>query len=167
MDIKYCIEQVEMFNEIAGNLNNVTHDNLVAQAKVVLEEAKELYEAVLSGDCNEILKEAADCLVVNTGFALLLKEQGYDIKGAWNAVNINNLSKFPVDEKIACDSVDILADQGVFCKIEANDHYQVFVIKNEAGKVMKPINYKKCSVAPYTPKGILPKVKLPEQGEID
>lgn len=157
MGIEHCIDQVVVFNDIAGNLDNITQESLVAQANVVEEEGKELLEAVLEGNPNEILKECVDVLVTIHGFVKMLEEQGYDVIGAWNAVNINNLSKFPIDEKIACDSVDALADQGVFCKIEANDHYQVFVIKDEQGKVRKPINYKKCSVAAYTPKGVLPK----------
>lgn len=166
MTIEECVSGVELFNEIAGNSGLITQESLIAQAKVVAEEGNELLEAVLEGSPNEILKECVDVLVTIHGFVKMLEEQGYDILGAWNAVNINNLSKFPVDEKIACDSVDALADQGVFCRIEENDHYQVFVIKDGQGKVRKPINYKKCSVAAYTPKGILPRVKLPEQGEI-
>ena len=160
MNIQDCINDVALFNEIAGNFNLVTQESLVAQANVVEEEGKELLEAVLEGNPNEILKECIDCLVVVHGMAQMLQEQGYDILSAWNAVNKNNLSKFPLTEKEACDSVDALSDQGVFCTIEANDHYQVYVIKDEHSKVRKPVGYKKCSVAAYTPKGVMPKVEV-------
>lgn len=164
MTIEECVSGVELFNEIAGNFNLVTQESLVAQANVVEEEGRELLEAALEGNPNEILKECIDCLVVVHGMAQMLQEQGYDVLGAWNAVNKNNLSKFPLTEKEACESVDALSDQGVFCTIETNDHYQVYVIKDENGKVRKPLNYKKCSVAAYTPKGIMPKLSFPEQG---
>lgn len=164
MNINDCINSVELFNEIAGNLDNITNEKLIAQAKVVAEEGNELLEAVAEGKPNDVLKECVDVLVTIHGFVKMLEAQGHDIIGAWNEVNVNNLSKFPTDEKIACDTVDKFSDEGIFCTIEENKDYNVFVIKNENGKVVKPIGYKKCSVASYTPKGILPKVKLPEQG---
>ena len=159
MKLQDMIDQVELFNLIAGNLSNITHERLVAQAKVVAEEGNELLEAVWEANPNEILKEAVDVLVTIHGFVKMLEEQGYDVIGAWNEVNKNNLSKFPLTEKEACESVDTLSDQGVFCTIEQNEYYQVYVIKDENSKVRKPAGYKKCSVASYTPKGVLPKAQ--------
>ena len=164
--IKECVEQVKMSNEIAGNFNLVTQESLVAQAKVVEEEGKELLEAALDGNPNEILKECVDVLVTIHGFVAMLEEQGYNVMDAWRDVNTNNLSKFPTSEKVAYDSVIALSDEGVFCNVEENSQYQVYVIKNEAGKVMKPIGYKKANVSFFTPKGIMPKVKIPEQAEV-
>lgn len=165
MNIQQCIDQVVLFNEIAGNLDNVTNDKLLAQAKVVREEGIELLEAVKDGNPNEILKEAVDVLVTIHGFIKMLEEQGYDVLGAFNEVNINNLSKFPLTEKEAVDSAEMLSEQGIPCNIEENKHFQVFVLKDQFGKIRKPINYKKCSVAPYTPKGIMPKMKIDEMGD--
>lgn len=165
MNINDCIDQVVIFNEIAGNLDNITHESLIAQAKVVAEEGNELLEAVAEGNPNEILKEAIDVLVTIHGFVKMLEEQGYDIVGAWSEVNTNNLSKFPTDEKVACDTVDKFSDEGIFCTVEENKDYNVFVIKDENSKVRKPFGYKKCSVASYTPKGILPKVKIDNTGD--
>jgi len=164
MNINDCIDQVVIFNEIAGNLSNVSHEGLIAQAKVVAEEGNELLEAVAEGNPNEILKEAVDVLVTIHGFVKMLEEQGYDVIGAFNEVNINNLSKFTPSANIANLTIQEFEDKGIKVYGEENLDYNVFVIKNEHGKVVKPSGYKKCSVASYTPKGILPKVKLDDVG---
>ena len=157
MSIQKCIDQVTMFNEIAGNLSNVTHENLIAQAKVVFEEGDELFGAVMNKDPNEILKECVDCLVVVHGFAKMLEEQGYDVLGAWNEVNTNNLSKFPHTEAEVIFTKQHYEKDGVELVAEYNPDYGVFVLKDTSSKVRKPLSYKKCSVASYTPKGVLPK----------
>lgn len=157
MSLNHCITQVGIFNDIAGNLSNVTHESLLAQAKVVKEEGDELLEAVQHADVNEILKECVDVLVTIHGFVQMLEKQGYDVVGAWKEVNSNNLSKFTSSLVTAEDSVLSLGMIGVKAVQEYNEQYDVFVIKDEQGKVRKPLGYKKCSVASYTPKGVLPK----------
>lgn len=157
MQTQQLIDQVELFNTIAGNLSNVTYENLIAQAKVVFEEGNELFGAVMDKDPNEILKECVDCLVVVHGFAKMLEEQGYDVLGAWSEVNNNNLSKFPKHATVAGLSVADYLSRDITVHYTHNEEYDVFVIKNDAGKVVKPIDYKKCSVASYTPKGVLPR----------
>ena len=157
MDIQKCIDQVTMFNEIAGNLSNVTYENLIAQAKVVFEEGNELFGAVIDKDPNEILKECVDCLVVVHGFAKMLEEQGYNVLGAWSEVNKNNLSKFPTDEEDIVSSLEWYGNEGFDVICEYNDTFNAHVLKDSDGKVRKPLSYKKCSVASYTPKGVLPK----------
>lgn len=160
MSLNHCITQVGIFNDIAGNLDNVTHESLLAQAKVVKEEGDELLEAVQHADVNEILKECVDVLVTIHGFVQMLEKQGYDVLGAWKEVNTNNLSKFTSSLVAAENSVSNFGMQGIQTKYEYNEQYDVYVIKNEHGKVLKPLGYKKCSVASYTPKGVLPKMEV-------
>jgi len=159
MDIKECINGVTLFNEIAGNLQHITNDKLTAQAKVVREEGIELLEAVESGVENEILKECVDVLVTIHGFVKMLELQGYNVTAAFNHVNENNLSKFPTSDKIVSATIEHYQEQGITVSSTTVPHYNCFVIKNEAGKVVKPVNYDKCSVAKYTPTGSVPKVK--------
>lgn len=165
MNIQDCINDVALFNEIAGNFSQVTHESLISQSRVVREEGLELFEAVEEGNANEILKEAVDVLVTIHGFVKMLEEQGYDVIGAFNAVNKNNLSKFSTETHIVRQSLDYYDDQGIKITAEENNDYEVYVLKNEFGKVVKPVNYKKVNVAAYTPKGIMPKLSLPEIGD--
>jgi len=159
MGLKECIDGVTLFNEIAGNFSNITNDKLIAQSKVVREEGIELLEAVESGVENEILKECVDVLVTIHGFVKMLEEQGYDVMGAWSEVNSNNLSKFPSTDEAVEASLEYYYEQEIAVSATTVPDYNCFVIKNDAGKVVKPLGYKKCNVASYTPKGILPKVK--------
>lgn len=152
-EIKERYNEVQLFNDIAGNLSNVTHSSLVAQAKVVREEALELVEAVDEQDATNILKETTDCLVVIFGFMQMLEEQGYDVVGAWKQVNANNLSKFTPSYDIAIASQECFRSVEVAVDIERNDDYNVYVLKDEQGKIRKPNGYTKPCVAMFTPKG--------------
>lgn len=156
MSIQEQINQVETFNVIAGNLDHITEASLIAQAKVVREEALELYEAVSEGTPNEILKELCDCLVVTIGFMKMLEKQGYDVLAAWDAVNRNNYSKYEKHLAVAEGSVEYYKAQGIDVTIEYNDYFGVYILRDAAGKVRKPITYQKVNVAQYTPKGIPP-----------
>lgn len=154
--IKECIEQVVMFNDIAGNFDNVTHNTLLSQAKCVAEEGIELEQSVLSNNPNEILKECIDCMVVVVGMFKMLEQQGYDTLSAWKEVNSNNMSKFTISLCDVDESIEHYKDNGIEVTAEYNDFYNVYVLKDSAGKVRKPLSYNKASVACYTPKGIPP-----------
>lgn len=159
--IKGCIEGVALFNDIGGNLSNVNREKLIAQAKVVKEEGLELVEAVLGGNNEEILKECIDCMVTVVGMFKMLEQQGYDTMGAWLETNQNNMSKFTTSLIDVDDSIAHYYNKGVIVKAEYNDFYDVYVLKDECGKIRKPLSYKKCSVACYTPKGIPPVMDVP------
>lgn len=156
MSIKSCIKQVEMFNDIAGNLSHVSHNKLVAQGKVVREEALELCAAVATEDKHEILKECVDVLVTIHGFVKMLEQQGYNVLGAFEEVNVNNLDKFTSSLVVAEQSVAEYAKEGTTIDVTYNEFYGVYVLKDLAGKIRKPISYEKCSVEAFVPKGGMP-----------
>ena len=153
-DIKDLIGDVHLFNEIAGNYNNVDKDSLFGQSKLIVEEAKELYDAInlAEGDA-QILKETCDLLVVAFGMVGKLQHLGYDVSFAWQVVNANNLTKFPDSEEEVMESISDYKKQGVYITPEYNNQYECYVLKDENGKVRKKSSYKKCSVEAFTPKG--------------
>ena len=129
--------------------------DLLAQAKLILEEAQELYQAIEQDEGEEqILKETCDNLVVVFGMVAHLHMAGYNVWDAMQAVNSNNMTKF-------CNT----QSEAAYTKIgfEATDSSQEYTVKqlsynkwgvfNASGKMMKPLGYQKCSVAKFTPSG--------------
>ena len=106
------VEGVVTFNAISGNLLDVNNSSLLAQSKVVLEEATELLQAVSEKEGDEqILKGTVDCLVTVFGMVAMLNRLGYDVSGAWQAVNGNNMTKFPTNHVEAIYAADAIANE--------------------------------------------------------
>jgi len=147
-----CIKDVVLLNTYIGNYDNITDAQLLSQARVVREEGDELFDAVNNNEGQEqILKECVDALVTITGFATMLQRLGYDVTGAWNAVNSNNLSKFPATYTDACYTLTgYEATEGEGFTLTAVDTGK-WAVKDKHGKLRKPIGFKKCSVARFTP----------------
>ena len=145
------VEGVVTFNAISGNLLDVNSSSLLAQSKVVLEEAKELLQAVSEKEGDEqVLKETVDCLVTIFGMVAMLNRLGYDVSGAWQAVNGNNMTKFPTDRAEAIYAADVIATAtGKVCSVFERDGR--YIIKDGNNKIRKPLGYKKVSVLQYTP----------------
>lgn len=157
MNYKYldAIDLIEDFNEIGGNLRNVTEESLFAQAKVNKEEALELWDALYykEGEA-QILKEAIDCFVTSVGFLKMLEAQGYDVANALVHVGENNLSKFVSfdDPCLVQETVDFYKEQGVEVFVENNTEYELTVIKDWNGKIRKPVGYIPADVSKFVPK---------------
>ena len=150
LDMENCVLGVYEFNRLAGNYDNITKEKLLAQAKVVLEEAKELLQAIENDEGEEqILKELCDCHVPITGISQMLILLGYGVFPAWKKVNANNLQKFCNTELEAIYSKEAYEAQGI--SVEINKIEEVFVLKDKNGKVRKPLNYEKVSVKEFTP----------------
>ena len=151
--IEECVLGVVEFNTLAGNFDDVSEENLIAQALVVREEADELFDAVNLKEGNtQILKECVDALATVHGFAAMLQRKGFDVVGAWKAVNENNMSKFVDSYETACyTKIGYEATEGDgFYVAKAGDKY---CVKDINHKVRKPMGYKKISVAAFTPEG--------------
>lgn len=153
-NIEECVLGVVEFNTLCGNLDAVTEENLLAQARVVQEEAVELFDAVHLKEGNtQILKECVDALVVIHGFAAMLQRAGFDVEGAWKAVNENNMTKFTSSYTDACYTkmgYESTEGDGFYVEqVGAN----LFCVKDKFHKVRKPIGYNKVSVAKFTPEG--------------
>lgn len=142
--IRKAYDQVREFNDIAGNLTNVTDESVDAQISFCFEEVAEVITAFEEGDRPEILKEACDLFVVTAGLLQKLEAQGYDVATALVRVNDNNLSKFP--------AVGELFGHPIGCTTTLNEKYNRLVIKDGVGKVRKPSNYCKPYMTDLIPK---------------
>jgi len=150
-----AIDLIEDFNEIGGNFKNITTEELLSQARVNKEEALELWDALtLEEGEAQILKEAVDNFVTVTGFLKMLEKKGYDVENALIHVGENNLEKFISfdDPCLVQETVDFYAEQGVKVTAENNMEYEFTVIKDENGKIRKPVGYVKADVSKFIPK---------------
>lgn len=147
-----CYDGVYKFNAVAGNLDNVTDEMLRAQARCVLEEAKELFTAVDENEGPEqLLKESIDVTVTIFGFLQQLYSRGYDVFGGMTKVNGNNLTKVSMDDAVTAYTLMAYEESGI--KVEKHRNPIGYCVKDEHGKIRKPVNYKSVSVAEFTPGG--------------
>lgn len=149
--IEDCVAGVAEFNVLAGNLEDITHETLLSQVRVVREEGNELYDAVFYEEGQEqVLKEAVDVLVTIHGFVGMLQNLGYDVYGAWKEVNDNNTSKFPSDYTSAKYSAFEYESAGTSVIIIPVSGGR-YAIKDFAGKIRKPFGYEKPDLKKYLP----------------
>ena len=146
-------EDVVLFQTYCGKLDNpATKQDLMNQAHLILEEAKELYEAIEKDEGQEqILKETCDNLVVLFGMVAMLQRSGYQVGEAMQAVCDNNLSKFCTTQT---DGAYTLAayeatELGAFTLKQVD--YDKWGVFNANNKLMKPIDYSPCSVKDFIP----------------
>ena len=153
MNLLECYDGVYKFNDVAGNLDNVSEEGLRAQARCVLEEAKELFAAVDENEGPEqLLKESIDVTVTIFGFIQQLYSQGYDVFGAMTKVNENNITKVSMDDVVAAYTV--MAYEELNIHVEKHRNPIGYCVKDENGKIRKPVNYKAVDVAEFVPGGI-------------
>lgn len=152
--VEECVDGVITFNNIGGNLENIDYPKLRAQAAVVYEEGKEYYDAVfLKQGPEQTLKEIIDVLVTAHGAAAQLEALGYDVCGAWQVVNDNNLTKF-CDKVTAEYSKHYYDEAGTPVSIQCHCPSNSWIIRDKNGKIRKPINYKPVDLKEFLPKVI-------------
>lgn len=145
------VHGVGEFNSLLGNLENVDNTKLLAQARICVEEAGEALQVIEENTKpQEILKETIDLLVTAHGLAQMLITQGYDVEGAWKAVNENNMTKFCHSLTDAAHSRIGYEATGVHVDVVVRDN--VLALIDENGKLRKPIAYQKVDVSKYCPK---------------
>ena len=135
--IAEAYKQVELFNEIASNLDNVTIDSLDNQISFVYEELVETIDALESKDDEEYIDGLADIFVTVAGLLQKSEKVGYDVAEAIARVNANNLSKFP---SASVTTVGTIRPEGTY--VVANDRFDVLVFKDvTTDKIKKPLNF--------------------------
>jgi len=145
------IEKCNLLNTLAGKGVATNKTNLVRQFDLVMEESKELHDAVNNEPLVNILQETIDVLVVTQGMVQLLESLGCDVQGALQAVADCNLSKYTKDAEVAAKSVKALQESGVECAGTYNAKADLWVITDSNGKVRKPIGFKKVELSKFVP----------------
>ena len=142
-EVAVAYTKVKKFNEIAGNLGDVTDESIDNQISYIFEELQETITAFEGGDKIELLDGACDLFVTVAGLMQKLVMQGYNVAEALDRVNDNNLSKFPVNLEPA--------DENRYWP-EFNDKHNRWVLKDETGKVRKPADFVSVDLTGCIPK---------------
>ena len=146
--VRAAYYDVSSFNELAGNLRNVTNDSIDNQIDFIFEELCETITAFEDGNRVELLDGACDLFVTVAGLMQKLEAQGYNVAEATARVNANNLSKFSKRVTYA----DSNNSSYVF---SLNEKYGRYVIKDKlTGKVKKPSDFISVCLDDLVPKEV-------------
>jgi len=155
-------ERVTKFNHIVGKtpLGQITNDRDVIwqqieqQAALVLEEAKEQYDAAVTRNMTEVLDGHLDTRFTNEYIENLLKAVGVDVAGGWHSVLSNNESKFTTSFEYAEASSLEYLKQKIDVYIDATDYEgtRYYVVKRFGdNKVMKLKDHVKPNLGKFVP----------------
>lgn len=134
-------KDVQEFNEVCNNLPDVDYESINLQISICFEEMSEVIESFEELDIVNLAKEVADLQVTVFGLVQKLEAVGVDMGGVLNEVCQNNLQKFlPQGEALQYNSEYTAS---------LNQKHQRWILKNAAGKVMKPSNYQKADVSRF------------------
>jgi phosphoribosyl-ATP pyrophosphohydrolase len=134
---------VKEFNEIANNFNNVGYDSINNQISFVFEELEETITAFENNDAVETLDGVCDLFVTIVGLMQKLEVAGYNVEEALKRVNENNMSKYIPKGKSFTYPKGLTAHH--------NKKYNVYVLKDETGKIKKPSNFQPVDISDCVP----------------
>ena len=150
-------EKVLLFADLANDARGTTTrdktlNDIENQAKLVVEEVMETYEAIENNNPVGILDGVIDVLVTAIGLLQQLDESGFDTVGALNRVANDNLTKYTPDIEVALKSVSHYAKQGVTTRFVTIPDAACHVILDSNDKVRKPIDFVPTDLSQYVPK---------------
>ena len=132
-----------VFNEISGSSTDNSRESFDLQRNLIKEEFQELSDALDSNDLEGQLDGVVDVLVTAFGYLQKLQETySIDVAKACDRVGANNLTKYPVSQQVAFDTVTNYANKGVRTYYEKSEDHGVYVIRDAiTKKVKKPLGY--------------------------
>lgn len=142
--IKVAYNEVGEFNDIAGNLTNVSLESIDAQLSFIFEELTETIDGLEQGNMVELLDGACDLFVTVGGLMQKLEAMGFNVAHALGRVNANNLSKFP---KLG----ELYREPEGIASVKLNEKYQRIVLKDANGKVRKPADFVSVDLSDLVP----------------
>lgn len=157
---KTLYAQTEEFNRIPGNLNfkkdEAFYVSVGDQLRFISEELNETLDAYAQADAVELLDGAVDCFVTVAGLLQKLEAKGFNVTEAMKRVGKNNLEKYPVDNTIACQTIEHYEENGIPVVVGFDEQSGVFIIKRKSdGKVLKPLGYSKVILNDLVPERFL------------
>jgi NTP pyrophosphatase (non-canonical NTP hydrolase) len=126
-------------------LDGVEAPSVDLQLSLLFEELTEAINGLESRNATELLDGAVDCYVVVVGLLEKLQQMGFKVEQAIERIGENNMSKFP---KVKPGNVPT-GHSVVF--VPGHD---VYVIRNSAGKIMKPEGFVPVSLDDLVPDNV-------------
>ena len=139
------------FNILAGKDKLVSLQDLKEQLALVQEEVQEIADGLDSNNPVEVLDGLVDVYVVLDGLKQKLENLGFDIPEASYRVAGNNLTKFPISKENAEETKQMYLDKGMDVIVEYNPVFERWVVKDQQGKVRKPIGFKSVELDDLVP----------------
>lgn len=132
------------FNEISGGSNELSEQSIAEQFAYIEEEFQEFVHGHLNNDLTETTDGIVDTFVTLFGYMQKIqKKYGIDFAKAMELIGQNNLDKYPCDEEVAIDTVEMYKNKGVETYYTYNPDYDCYVIRDKVtNKVKKPIGFK-------------------------
>ena len=142
------------FNMIAGNDQKITDQDFEDQFKVVVEEMKEFQEGHTTKNLEEITDGVIDTFVTLFGYMQKMQERyGIDFAKAMRSIGDNNLEKYPTEEQVAIDTVEMYKSQGLDTYYTFYPDGMCYVIRDsKTNKIKKPIGFKNVDLSDCFPK---------------
>lgn len=142
------------FNMIAGNDQKITDQDFEDQFKVVVEEMKEFQDGHTNKDLVETTDGIIDSFVVLFGYMQKMQNRyGIDFAKAMDLIAENNLSKYPTEEQVAIDTVQMYKDQGLDTYYTFYPESLCYVIRDsKTNKIKKPVGFKSVDLSVCFPK---------------
>lgn len=135
--------EVEKFNEIGESFKCDLRDAANLYLSLTFEENSEGIYAFERDDPVELLDAAVDTLITSIGLIQALEKAGFNVEEAMKRIAANNLAKFP-NVADGCQHLDEYT-------AEVNDKYNVYVIKDNNGKIRKPEGFSKVDLTDLVP----------------
>lgn len=140
--LKKFEKDIRKFNERCGNVDctpemslTETCSTVLPQAKVILEEAKELLKACEEQDEQELLDGAVDCCVTTLRLLSLLGKR-YDLMKAAQLVMENNHLKYTDDVKLLEQWV-VASPPDIYGESSESSGKKYYYLKDLNGKIRK------------------------------
>lgn len=142
------------FNIIAGNHKKITDQDFEDQFKVVVEEMKEFQEGHTTKNLEEITDGVIDTFVTLFGYMQKMQDRhGIDFAKAMRLIGDNNLDKYPTEEQVAIDTVQMYKEQGLDTHYTFYPESLCYVIRDsKTNKIKKPIGFKPVDLSDCFPK---------------
>lgn len=142
------------FNMIAGNDQKITDQDFEDQFKVVVEEMKEFQDGHTTKNLVETIDGIVDSFVVLFGYMQKMQNRyGIDFAKAMDLIAENNLSKYPTEEQVAIDTVQMYQEKGLETYYTYNAESACYVIRDsKTNKIKKPIGFKDVDLSDCFPK---------------
>ena len=142
------------FNMIAGNDNKISDQDFEDQFKVVVEEMKEFQDGHTTKNLVETVDGIVDNFVVLFGYMQKMQNRyGIDFAKAMDLIAENNLSKYPTEEQVAIDTVQMYKDQGLETYYTFHPESLRYVIRDsKTNKIKKPIGFESVELSVCFPK---------------
>ena len=142
------------FNTIAGTDLAVHYEAFWQQFAVLLEEVREIEDALYYSDLTEVVDGVIDTLVVALGLWQKLENKGVDMNKAAELIAANNLSKYPslTKSEVIAATIEMYKAKNIEVEVTSNIPYHCYVFRNKhTGKILKPYGFESVDISSCLP----------------